>query len=388
MKKFFKAASAVVGLCALFGSQTAQAETIKVGVIISETGPVATLGIPQAHTFKLAPKKVGDIDYEYIVLDDGSDPSKAVSAMRKLISEDKVDVILGSSATPASMAMIEVAGEVKIPMISLAGTAALVQPVEGARQWVFKSAQNDALMADGIAEDMVAQGYKTVGLIGFADSYGDSWVRELTPRLEKKGIKVVANERYARTDTSVTGQVLKLIAAKPDAVVVLGAGTPAVLPQQTLKQRRYQGQIYQTHGVANADFLRVSGASAEGIRLPMGPVVVASQLPENHPLRQSALDYVKIYEDANGANSVSTFGAHGWDAALMLNNAANIAIKNAKPGTVEFRGALRDALENLKGLPLSNAYIEQMSPTDHVGQNQSSRVIGTVENGKWKYLHE
>lgn len=388
MKIFFKAASAAIGLCALIGSHTAQAETVKVGVIISETGPVATLGIPQAQTFKFAPKKVGDIDYEYIVLDDGSDPSKAVSAMRKLISEDKVDIIIGSSATPASMAMIEVAGEVKIPVISFAGTAALVQPVEGARQWIFKSAQNDALMADGIADDMTAQSYKTVGLIGFSDSYGDSWIRELTPRLEEKGIKVVANERYARTDTSVTGQVLKLVAAKPDAIVIIGAGTPAVLPQQTLKQRRYKGQIYQTHGVANADFLKISGTSAEGIRLPMGPVVVAEQLPENHPLRQNALQYVKLYEDANGTNSVSTFGAHAWDATLMLNNAANIAITKAKPGTVEFRSALRDALENLKDISLSNAYIEQMSPTDHVGQNQNSRVISTVENGKWKYLHE
>jgi branched-chain amino acid transport system substrate-binding protein len=195
----------------------------------------------------------------------------------------------------------------------------------------------------------------------------------------------VGNERYARTDTSVTGQTLKMISAKPDAVLIAGSGTPAALPQKALKERGFAGKVYQTHGVANADFLRVGGKDVEGTFLPSGPVLVAEQLPASHPVKKSAMAYVTAYEAVHGKGSVSTFGAHGWDAGVLMAAAVPVALKKAKPGTVEFRTALRDALEQIKELPGAHG-IFNMSENDHLGLDQRARVMVKIENGAWKYI--
>jgi branched-chain amino acid transport system substrate-binding protein len=242
-------------------------------------------------------------------------------------------------------------------------------------------------MASAIADHMAANKVKTVGFIGFNDAYGDGWLNEITPALAAKDIKIVATERYARSDTSVTGPILKLVSAKPDAVLIAGAGTPAALPQKTLKERNYAGRIYQTHGVANADFLRVGGKDLEGTVLPAGPVLVAAQLPDTHPVKKAATDYVKAYEGMYGAGTVSTFGAHANDAAALLASAIPTALKSAKPGTPEFRAALRDAIEGSKDVIYSQGVVN-MKPDDHVGQDKRARVLVTIENGAWKLLPE
>jgi branched-chain amino acid transport system substrate-binding protein len=229
---------------------------------------------------------------------------------------------------------------------------------------------------------MLNQGVKTVGFIGFADAYGEGWWNEFSKIAETRGLKVVANERYNRADTSVTGQVLKLIAARPDAVLIAGAGTPAALPQKTLKERGYAGKIYQTHGVANNDFLRVCGKDCEGTFLPAGPVLVAEQLAADHPVKKSATAYVNAYEAAQGKGSVSTFGAHAWDAGALLQAAVPVALKKAQPGTKEFRAALRDALEGLKNIPGAHG-IFNMSPNDHLGLDQRAAVMIQIRDGKW-----
>jgi branched-chain amino acid transport system substrate-binding protein len=226
---------------------------------------------------------------------------------------------------------------------------------------------------------------KTIGFIGFNDAYGDGWLNEITPALAAKNIKIVATERYARTDTSVTGPILKITSAKPDAVLIAGAGTPAALPQKTLKERNYTGRIYQTHGVANNDFLRVGGKDLEGTVLPAGPVLVAAQLPDSSPVKKAATDYVKAYEGMYGAGTVSTFGAHANDASILIANAIPVALKSAKPGTPEFRSALRDALEGLKDVVYSQGVVT-MTPQDHVGQDNRARVLVTIEHGAWKLL--
>jgi len=223
-----------------------------------------------------------------------------------------------------------------------------------------------------------------VGYIGFSDAYGEGWYGEFSKAADVKKLKIVANERYARTDTSVTAQVLKLVAAKPDAILIGASGTPAALPQKALKERGYTGKIYQTHGVANADFLRVGGKDVEGTILPAGPVLVADQLPASNPVKKSALAYVSAYEAAYGKGSVSTFGAHAWDAGVLLSAAVPAALKKAQPGTPEFRAALRDALEQLKEVPGAHG-IFTMSPTDHLGLDQRARVMVKIENGAWKY---
>lgn len=379
MKTFLRLGMAV--LCAT--AFAAQAD-INVGVTLSATGPAASLGIPEKNTIALMPKTIGGQKVNYIVLDDASDTTAAVSNTRKLISENKVDIVIGSTVTPNSLAMIDVVAEAKVPMISMAASARIVEPVDDKRKWVFKTPQNDIMMSLAIVEHMAAHGVKTVGFIGFSDAYGEGWYQEFGKAADIKKLQVVANERYARSDTSVTGQTLKLIAAKPDAVLIAGSGTPAALPQKTLKERGYAGKIYQTHGVANADFLRVGGKDVEGTLLPSGPMLVAEQLPDSHPVKKSALAYVQAYQAAYGKGSVSTFGGHAWDAGLLMTAAVPVALKQAQPGTPAFRAALRDALESVKEVAGAHG-IFNMSPTDHLGLDQRARVMVKIENGAWKY---
>lgn len=382
MKKRFAPLS-LVAAAALLASGVALAD-INVGVTVSATGPAASLGIPEKNTIDLMPRTIAGEKINYIVLDDASDTTKAVANTRKLISEDKVDVILGSSVTPNSLAMIDVVAEAKTPMISFAASARIVEPIDDKKKWVFKTPQNDIMMSLAIVEHMANAGVKTVGFVGFADAYGEGWYQEFSKAAALKNLQIVANERYARNDTSVTGQALKIMAAKPDAVLVAGSGTPAALPQKTLKERGYTGKMYQTHGVANADFLRVGGKDVEGTFLPSGPVLVASQLPASNPVKKSASTYVALYEAAHGKDSTSTFGAHAWDAGRLMTEAVPVALKKAKPGTPEFRAALRDALEGLKEVAGAHG-IFSMSPTDHLGLDQRARVMVKIENGTWKY---
>jgi branched-chain amino acid transport system substrate-binding protein len=371
-------------IAALMASAFAYAD-INVGVTVSATGPAASLGIPEKNTIALMPKTIGGQKINYIVLDDASDTTAAVNNARKLISENKVDVILGSTTTPNSLAMVDVAAESQTPMISMAASARIIEPMDAKKRWVFKTPQNDIMMSLAIAEHMAANGVKTVGFIGFSDAYGEGWYQEFSKAADLKKIKIVANERYARTDTSVTGQTLKLMSAKPDAVLVAGSGTPAALPQKSLKERGYAGKLYQTHGVANADFLRVGGKDVEGTFLPAGPVLVAEQLPAANPVKKSALAYVSAYEAAYGKGSVSTFGAHAWDTGLLMAAAVPVALKKAQPGTPEFRAALRDALEQVKELPGAHG-VFNMTANDHLGLDQRARVMVKIENGAWKYL--
>ena len=375
---------ALVAVTAALSVMSLAHADINVGVTVSATGPAASLGIPEKNTVALMPQTIGGQKVNYIVLDDASDTTMAVSNTRKLITENKVDIVLGSTTTPNSLAMLDVVSENQTPMISMAASARIIEPMDAKRRWVFKTPQNDIMMSLAIAKSMADAGVKTVGFIGFADAYGEGWYQEFSKAAALKGLTIVANERYARADTSVTGQVLKLVSAKPDAVLIAASGTPAVLPQRTLMERGYNGKYYQTHGVANNDFLRVGGKDVNGTMLPSGPVLVASQLPADHPVKKSAADYVTKYEATYGKGSVSTFGAHAWDAGLLMEAAEVNALKKAKPGTLEFRAALRDALENIKELHGAHG-VFNTSPTDHLGMDQRARVMVKVENGAWKF---
>jgi len=373
-------------LAALLSAVAATAlADINVGITLSATGPAASLGIPEKNTIDLLPKTIAGQKVNYIVLDDTTDTTTAVKNTRKLISENKVDVVIGSTTTPNSLAMIDVAAEGETPMIAMAASSRIVEPMDDKRKWVFKTPQNDAQMSTAIVEHMTNNNVKTVAYIGFSDAYGEGWWNEFSKIAEVRKIKLVGNERFNRADTSVTGQVLKILAAKPDAVLIGGAGTPAALPQKSLKEKGYKGIIYQTHGVANADFLRVCGKDCEGTVLPAGPVLVADQLPADHPVKKSAMEYVTKYEAAHGKGTVSTFGAHAWDAGLLLATAAPVALKKAQPGTKEFRAALRDALEGTKNLPAAHG-VFNMSAADHLGLDQRARVMVKVDGGIWKLV--
>ncbi len=383
MKQWVRSSVAVAMMC----GATAAFAQVKIGVVLSTTGPAASLGIPEKNTVALLPKEIGGKSVQYIVLDDGSDTGKAVQDVHKLIDEDHVDAIVGSTVTPNSLAMLDPVSAGKTPMISLAASAKIVEPMDDKRKWAFKVPQNDSLMANAIADYMAKHGVKTVGFIGFADAYGESWSAEFDKAAASDHLKVVANEKYNRTDASVTGQVLKLMSANPDAVLIVGSGTPAALPAKELKARGYKGKIYQTHGVANNDFLRVCGKDCEGEILPAGPILVVDQLPNSNPVKQSSLAYKAAYEKAYGVGSVSTFGGHAWDAGQLLQRAIPEALKKGQPGTEAFRSALRDALEGIKELPVSHGIIN-MSPANHNGLDQRARVMVQITDGKWKLLGE
>jgi len=373
---------ATMGLaCVMSG---AQAE-IKVGVVLSATGPAASLGIPERNTIAILPTSIGGEPVSYIVLDDASDTTTAVKNTRKLLAEDKVDVLLGSTTSPPSLAMVDVVADSKTPMISMAASARIVAPMDEKRRWVFKTPQNDQQMASAIVGHMKANKIKSVAFIGFANAYGDGWYDQFKQQADKAGIEVRTNERYNPSDTSVTGQTLKLMASNADAVFIAGSGTPSALPQKTLRQRGYKGPIYQTHGVANNDFLRICGEDCEGALLPVGPVQMARNLPDSHPVKASALKYVEKYEAAYGKGSVSSFGAYAWDAGILLEAAVPTALKAAKPGTSEFRAALRDALEGLKEVKGATG-VYTMTPQDHLGLDERSRVMVEIRNGNWSLL--
>jgi branched-chain amino acid transport system substrate-binding protein len=347
------------GLWLTGGSVQAQ---IKVGVTISLTGPQASLGIPEGQTMDLLPRSIGGHAVEYIVLDDGSDPTRAVTNVRRLITERNVDLIMGSTTTPNTLAFIDAAAEAKTPVISLASSARLIEPVEGNKRWIFKTPHSD-----------------------FNNALGEAFWEEVNRYSAKHGIKVVANERFSPTDVSVTGQILKILSARPDAVVIGASGTPAVMPGKTLAERRYKGRVYFNHGVSNNDFLRLCGKDCEGMYVPTGPVMVAAQLPDNNPVKSEALKFKQLYEDRHGAGTVSLFAAYTWDIGLLLNAAVPAALKQASPGTEAFRAALRDALENVRDLTTATGVVN-MTPEDHVGLDHRSRVMVRIRNGTWQLV--
>ncbi|MFC3861716.1 ABC transporter substrate-binding protein [Deinococcus antarcticus] len=358
----------------LLGSGSALAD-INVGVIVSATGPGASLGIPEKNAVALLPTTIGGQKINYIVLDDASDPTVTVSNANKLIQDSKVDVIIGASLSTTAMALLDPVSAAKVPNISLAPNDALITPMDAKRKWVFKMPQSDSLLADATVKQMKARGVKTLGFIGFNDAYGENWIKELTPLLAKNGIKMVATERFARTDTAVTGQALKIAAS----------GVPATLPIKTLRQRGFAGTIYAVAGVANADFLRVGGKDVEGVMVYVGPIVVGGQLPDALPSKKVSVAFTKLYEDKYGAGSISAFAGHVWDAGLMLQKAIPAALKSARPGTPEFREALRDSLEGLKNV-IGTHGVFAMSGSNHNGMDQRARVLAVVQNGDWKYV--
>lgn len=358
---------------------------VKVGIIVSATGPAASLGIPQQNTLSLLPKQLAGQSITYILLDDASDTTTAVKDMRKLIDEEHVDLVIGPSTTPNALALTDIAAESGTPVISLAASIAIITPMDAKKAWIFKAPQNDALMAGAIASHMKAHGIKSVAFIALTDSYGQSWINEMTKLCKEDGISIVASESYQPTDTSATGQVLRVVAAHPDAVLIASRGTPAVMPHKALKEQGYAGPIYQTHGVANNDFLRVGGKDVDGAIVPVGPVLVASQLADANPVKPVALAYSRAYEAAYGPMTTTTFGAHLWDADLLLARALPDALKGGQPGTPAFRKSLRDALETVHDLIISQG-IMNMSANDHNGMDDRARVLVTITQGRWTLI--
>lgn len=380
MKFKHLAVSLLIG--ALFaGTSHAQ---VKIGVVSSSTGPIAMVGIPQKNTVPLMPTKAGGQSIRYIPLDDGSDPTASVVAIKKLISEENVDAIIGPSGSPNAMGAIQFIAEAGVPLLAPVGTAAVVLPMNEQKKWVFKTTQNDGLIASALLEHMAKTGVKTVGFIGTADPYGENWDKVFAEGAAKKGIRIVADERFQRQDTSVTAQALKVIAARPDAVLIAAPGSPAVLPQLALVDRGYKGKFYQTHGAALPDFLKLGGKKVEGTILAASLMLVLDQVPDSHPSKKIAKGYMAAYEKTYGVTP-ATFGGNMFDAGLLLEKAIPLALAKGKPGTPEFRSALRDALEQTRELAATQG-VYNMTPADHSGFDERGRELITVSNGTWTLL--
>jgi branched-chain amino acid transport system substrate-binding protein len=373
---------AVVVLCLAFVAP-AHAQ-IRIGLMVSATGPTSAIGIPQRNTGDILPRTIGGASVEYISLEDAGDATRGVQNAKKLIQEHNIDALIGPSTTPIAFAILDVIAEAKVPMMATVGTSAVVEPLDAKKRWVYKTTQNDDLIASALLAHMVKHGVKTVGFIGFSDPYGDNWLKVFSALGEKAGVKVVASERYGRTDASVTGQTLKLIAAKPDAMLIAAVGGPAVLPQATLRDQGYKGPIYQTHAVATEDFIKLGKDKVEGTILAAGPMLVIDEIPDSNPTKKVALDYIAKYEKRFGSKP-ATFGANTWDAGLLLERAIPVALRSARPGTEAFRAALRDALEHEREV-VGCQGVFNMSPENHNGMDERARVLVTVKDGRFRLL--
>ena len=380
----FRTGIAIAAL-AILPLATAAAQ-VRIGVLVSATGPTSAIGIPQKNTAALLPARMGDATVEYVLLEDGGDTTRAVQNAKKLIGENNVDAIIGPSTTPNAFAILDVIAEAKVPLLATVGTQSVVEPIDAKKRWVFKTTQNDDLIAAALIKSMVKNGVKTVGFIGFNDPYGENWYKVFSGLADKAGIRIVASERYGRTDQSVTGQALRLLAARPDAVLIAGVGGPAVLPQATLYDQGYKGRIYQTHAVATDDFIRLGKEKVEGTMLAAGSMLVIDDIPDADPIKKVALVYIAAYEKQYGQKP-ATFGANTYDAGILLQRAIPIALKTAKPGTEAFREALRDALEQERDVVGCQGVFD-MSPTNHNGMDERARVLVIVKDGRFRLVSE
>jgi branched-chain amino acid transport system substrate-binding protein len=370
MKKTLVAATALI-------ATTAFAD-VNIGVTLSLTGPASGLGIPVGNQFKLFPKEIAGEKINLIVLDDASDPGKGVSNARRFVTEDKVDILFGGAITVVTAAIAPVALETKTPQLAIAPVG--LPPDQD--HWVFRLPQGFAVMAHPIVEHMKAHGVKTLGFLGYTDAYGELWLKEVTKQAEAAGIKLVATERFARTDSSATPQALKLVAANPDAMLVVASGSGAAMPHKALIERGYKGKIYQTHAAATPDLVRIGGKDVEGSFVVSGPAVIADQLPDRHPSKARAVDFVTKYEAVYGKGSRNQFGAHAYDAQIVMEKVLPVALKKAKPGTPAFRAALRDAIEGMGRTVFSHG-VMNWTKDDHWGYTNETGVLLKVVNGQF-----
>lgn len=373
-----KTVKTLIATAVVLVASAAQAD-ITIGVCLPLTGPASGLGIPINNQIKLWPTTIAGEKVKVIVLDDATDPTNGVKNAKRFVTDDKVDIIMGSAATPVAIPMAAVATEAETVQLALSPT--VLPP--GKDGWVFRMPQSTLVMAHAMVGLMKKQGVKTVGLLGYTDAYGETWLKDFTVEAEKNGLKLIASERFARSDTSVTAQALKLVAANPDAMLIVASGSGAAMPHKGIVERGYKGKIYQTHAAASRDLMRVGGKDVEGAYVVSGPAVIAEQLPDSHPSKNAAIAFVQQYEKAYGAGSRNQFAGHGYDAMLVMEKIVPMALKKAKPGTKEFRAALREAMETMGRTVVAHGVVN-WTRDDHWGYTPETGVMLKVVNGDWK----
>lgn len=358
-----------------------QAQDLTVGVVLATSGPGSAVGVPTRNAVGQWPTEIAGHKIKLLIQDDRSDPSAATSIVRRMVTDDKADIIVGGSLTPSSLSIAAVANETETPFLALAPTV-LNDKIQA---WAFNLPTSTNLMASAVFDHMEKSGVKSVGFIGFSDVWGDQWLGELKNHAAKGVVKLTGEERFGRADTSVSGQVLRLISGKPDAILVGGTSSAAGLVQKTLMENGFKGKVYHTHGAVTKDFLRIAASDGEGAIAPAGPSAVAEDLAASNLSKAPGLAFVTGYETKFGAGTRTPFGAHAYDAGIVLQKAVPIALQKAQPGTKEFRSALKQAVESLRELPVSQGVITY-SASNHYGMDERARVMVVVQNGAWKYL--
>jgi branched-chain amino acid transport system substrate-binding protein len=369
---------------AVFATGAMAESDIKVGLITSMSGPISSIGIPYSKGLKAGVAHINEVDghkVQLIQLDDASNPSESTRNARKLIEEEKVDAIICCGGSPLTAAVAGVSYESKVPLIAIApigiggerGTWHIVVPISA------------TLMLEADVAQMKKAGVKTVAYIGYSDAWGDLVYNGLVHAAAPAGIKIVTNERYARADTSVTAQALKIIAARPDAVLTGGSGTPGALPQIDLVARGWKGPVYSTIAIVNPDFIRVGGQAVEGVITTINPVMVADELPDSNPMKKVGLEYKAIYQKTLGEPSKDVFAPYAYDGYLLFIDAAKRALKKAQPGTPAFRTALRDALYDTKNFVGTSA-IYNYKPGQQYGADERAMVMVKLVKGEWRLL--
>lgn len=374
-----KCSKSLITLAVAALAATSALADINIGVSLSLTGPTSALGIPIKNAIAMWPTSIGGQKLNVIILDDATDPANATKNARRFVTEDKVDILLGSVATPPANAVAAVASETGTMHL----TFAPIDVSTNKAPWSYNMPQSTLVMSHAIVAHMKKNGVKTVGFLGYADAYGELFLRDMKVKMAGTDLKFVSEERFARTDTSVTGQALKVTAGAPDAILIVASGSGAAMPHKALIERGYKGKIYQTHGAASRDLMRVGGKDVEGAFVVAGPGMVAEQLPANHPSKKVAMAHVEAWEKVYGPNTRNPFAAHAYDASIVLQKIIPVALKTAKPGTKEFRGALKAALENAGPIPLFHGIVNYTA-TNHAGYTDDTGVIMRITNGDWK----
>ena len=376
-----------VVLLAVFG--TAFAQTIRIGAVASATGPASALGEPEANTFRLLQDQLNEaggiagVPVEIIFLDDATDTSQAVTNVRRLIDENEVHAVICCTITANSLAIIDTVQEAEVPTVSMAASASIIEPVEE-RKWVFKTPQTDRLMIQGIVEDMQAKGFGSVAFLGLDDAYGEGGLTEFQTLANETGITVTTTERYGRNDTNVTPQALRAVSSQPDAVLVWGVVRDSALVVNALRDRGYEGQVYVSHGTGNPEFLQLGGDAIEGTLLPIGPMIVAEQLPDDSEIKPVALEYIAAYEAEFGEGTASTFGGHAQDAVKLLELAVTQVIESGADldDVAAARTAIRDALEDAEPY-VGIGGVFDFTAEDHLGLDDRALVLVEIRDNTW-----
>jgi branched-chain amino acid transport system substrate-binding protein len=361
-----------------FAAAALAADPIKIGSVLSVTGPGGYLGDPELKTLQLYVDRInkeGGVlgrPLQLIHYDDGTDANKANGFAKRLIEDDKVDIMVGGTTTGSTMSMAPLVEKAGIPFISLAGGVVIVEPV---KKWVFKMPQTDRMAAEKVFEDMKKRGITKVALLSETSGFGQSGKKETEAVASKYGITLVANETYGAKDTDVTPQLTKIKNTPGvEAVFVFGFGQGPAIVTKNYKQLGLTLPLYQSHGVADDDYIKIAGTAADGVRLPTGAVLIGDQLPAGHPQKGAVTEYRKLYGDAYKEN-VSSFGAYAYDGLMI----AVDAIKRA--GSTD-PAKVRDAIEQTKNF-VGTTGVFNMSPADHMGLDLKAFTLVEIKNGTW-----